>query len=401
MPTRSPPVDHAGTARRSFWIAWAATVTFFAAFYALLTPLPRYLTAVGLPDEQVGLVLAAFGVAALLGRPAAGFATDRWGARPVMLAGAAALLVGALAVGATANVALLFGLRLLQAAGYAAFTTAGTGLVVLLAAPAERGQRLALFGAAANVAITLTPAAVSLLLATHPLTTGFLVSAGLALVAACLAWQLPARRAGAPRGGGTRLAFPRRLWASMTAASLLGVGFTAFFQFAPLLAARRGTLDVGWLYTSYGLGLILARVGAGGLVDRWGTGRMLVLTALLMAAGLALFAVAATPGRLLLASLLLAAAGLFHPTLLAHHAALLPTAPGQASAAFYVGFDLGIGLGSWLLGWALEAAGLAGLYGAACLAVLGVLPLIPVIARQRPTPTTSLADADKGLDPDA
>ena len=128
---------------------------------------------------------------------------------------------------------------------------------------------------------------------------------------------------------------------------------------------------------------------------------MLVLTALLMAAGLALFAIAATPDRLLLASLLLAAAGLFHPTLLAHHAALLPTAPGQASAAFYVGFDLGIGLGSWLLGWALAAAGLAGLYGAACLAVLGVLPLIPVIARQRPTPTTSLADADKGLDLDA
>ena len=71
MPPRSPPVDRAGTARRSFWIAWAATVTFFAAFYALLTPLPRYLTAVGLPDEQIGLVLAAFGVAALLGRPAA------------------------------------------------------------------------------------------------------------------------------------------------------------------------------------------------------------------------------------------------------------------------------------------------------------------------------------------
>src|SRR5947209_1539331 len=68
MPTHSPPVDHAETARRNFWIAWAATLTFFAAFYALLTPLPRYLTAVGVPDGQIGLVLGAFGVAALLGR---------------------------------------------------------------------------------------------------------------------------------------------------------------------------------------------------------------------------------------------------------------------------------------------------------------------------------------------
>ena len=180
----------------------------------------------------------------------------------------------------------------------------------------------------------------------------------------------------------------------MVAAGLLGAGFTAFFQFAPLLAARRGTLDVGWLYTSYGLGLILIRLGAGGLVDRWGTTRMLVLTVLLMAAGLALFAVAATPSALLVASLLVAVAGLFHPTLLAHHAALLPAAPGQASAAFYLGFDLGIGLGSGLLGWTLAAVGVVGLYAAACVVVLGVLPLVPVIARQTPAPMPAAADGD-------
>jgi predicted MFS family arabinose efflux permease len=244
------------------------------------------------------------------------------------------------------------------------------------------------------MAITLTPAAVSLLLAAHPLTTGFLLSGGLALAAAGLAWQLPARRAGGPRGAGLRLVFPRRLWPSMVAAGLLGVGFTAFFQFAPLLAARRGTLDVGWLYTSYGLGLILVRLGVGGLVDRWGTPRMLVLTVLLMAAGLDLFAVAATPSALLVASLLVAVAGLFHPTLLAHHAALLPAAPGQASAAFYLGFDLGIGLGSGLLGWTLAAVGVVGLYAAACVVVLGVLPLVPVIARQTPAPMPAAADGD-------
>lgn len=52
---------------RPYWLAWVATVTFFAGFYALLVPLPRYLTAVGLPDWQVGLVLGAFGVASLIG----------------------------------------------------------------------------------------------------------------------------------------------------------------------------------------------------------------------------------------------------------------------------------------------------------------------------------------------
>lgn len=369
-------------AGRDYWTAWAATLVFFAGFYALLTPLPRYLTGAGLPDWQVGLVLGAFGVASLLGRPLAGRATDRWGARPVLLAGAAALIVGALGVALTTSVVLLFGLRLLQAGGYVAFTTAGTGLVVALTAPAERGRRLAVFGAAANVAITLTPAAVSALLAVAPLQAGFLTAAGLALVAGLLAWRLPAERIASGAAPGPLWAFPRPLWAPMAAAGLLGMGFAAFFQFAPILAERRGTVDAGWLYTAYGLGIIASRFGGGGLVDRLGTARVLTITTLLMAAGLAIFAVAAAPALLLLATLLLAGSGLFHPALIAHHAALLPTTPGRASAAFYVGFDLGIGLGSWVLGAALQAAGLPGLYAVAALAALGVLPFVPAIARQ-------------------
>src|SRR5262245_33838105 len=85
-------------AGRVYWTAWAATLIFFGGFYALLVPLPRYLAAIGLPDWQIGLVLGTFGVASLVGRPFAGVATDHWGARPVMLTGAAALLAGAAGV---------------------------------------------------------------------------------------------------------------------------------------------------------------------------------------------------------------------------------------------------------------------------------------------------------------
>lgn len=371
------------TAHRSYWTAWVATVTFFAGFYALLTPLPRYLIAAGLPDWQIGLILGTFGVASLAGRPIAGRAVDHWGARQVMRAGAAALLVGALGVSLTASAPLLFGLRLFQAAGYVAFTTAGTSLIVTLTAPEERGRRLAVFGAAANVAITLIPAAVSGLLAVAPLQAGFIVSGGLALTAGLLVWRLPASPLQPGQGGKASWSFPQRLWAPMAAAGLLGAGFVAFFQFTPILAERRATVDAGWLYTIYGIGLILTRFGGGSLIDRWGAATMLGLTTLLMAGGLTIFAFATTPGWLILATLLLAGSGLFHPTLIAHHAALLPAAPGRASAAFYTGFDLGLGLGSWLLGFVLEATGLRGLYLAAALLAVGVFSLLPAIARQR------------------
>ena len=56
---------------------------------------------------------------------------------------------------------------------------------------------------------------------------------------------------------------------------------------------------------------------------------------------------------------------------------------GQASAAFYLGFDLGIGLGSWLLGAILDLAGLTWLFATAALLILLTVPLLPALAGQK------------------
>src|SRR2546423_5175003 len=80
---------------RAYWTAWVATLIFFAGFYSLLVPLPRYLAEIGLPDWQIGLILGAFGVASLLWRTVAGVGVDRWGSRRVMVLGSVSLIVGA------------------------------------------------------------------------------------------------------------------------------------------------------------------------------------------------------------------------------------------------------------------------------------------------------------------
>jgi predicted MFS family arabinose efflux permease len=367
-----------GRTPTAYWLAWVATVSFFAGFYALLVPLPRYLAEAGMPDWQIGLVLGAFGVASLVGRPVAGVAADRLGPRAVMLVGSAALAIGALAVPATSGLAALFALRVLQAIGYVAFTTAGTALVVALVAPEERGRRLAVFGAAANLAITVTPALVSLLLEIAPVWTGLLAAGLLALLGGLLASRLPPT---STAGASIAWSVPRRLWPPMAASALLGAGFVAFFQFAPILADRRA-ISPGLLYLTYGLAIIATRLVGGRLVDRFDVGRVVALAAGLTALGHALIAATSSAAPLLVAPLLIAAGGgLFHPALIAHHAALLPGAPGRASAAFYLAFDLGIGAGSWLFGAALELAGLSGLYWTAAALAAAVLPLTPTLTR--------------------
>jgi predicted MFS family arabinose efflux permease len=144
------------------------------------------------------------------------------------------------------------------------------------------------------------------------------------------------------------------------------------------------------LYLCYGLGIIATRLVGGRFIDRLGVGTLVASAALLMTAGLGLAAIVHGPALLMGATALIAiGSGLSHPALLAHHARLTPEAPGSASAAFYVGFDLGIGLGTWLLGIALEAAGIPGLYGLGAALTLAALPLAAVVARQRPQGTAA------------
>ena len=409
-----------------YWTVWSATLLFFGAFYALLTPVPLYLEAVGLPDWQIGFVLGAFGVASLVGRPVAGALNDSLGSRPVILFGTFALAAGAGLTSLATGPAPLFALRVLQAAGYVSFTTAATALVADLAPEARRGAALALFGVAANVAITLTPAAVSAGLemlaprfgcpagpcpmwcteagagAPCPLWgrgighSAFWLSACLSLLAGAVVWRvIPRGRRGA-RGEltiGQLAAPPPALRGPMLTTWLFGVSFGALFVFLPLLAERRGFTPVGAAYGVYGVSIIATRIVTGRLLDRPNRGQVLPPALLVNAAGLAGFAFAGTMPQLLgCAALMGVGSGIAHPALIAICVErMADTRRGRATASFYLAFDLGIGLGGWILGAALDAIGLTGLYlTAAVLSGAGALSA-PRLSGGRPLPEASRA----------
>src|SRR4051794_22381647 len=108
---------------RAARLTFITTLLFFVAFYTLLVPLPRYLASLGLPDWQVGMVLGAFGIAALIGRPLAGLGSDWFGRRALVMAGALLFFLGVLGMERTVQPLLLLLARCLQALGYVAVTT--------------------------------------------------------------------------------------------------------------------------------------------------------------------------------------------------------------------------------------------------------------------------------------
>src|SRR5215510_13117248 len=98
-----------------YWRTWISAFLFFGGFYALIVPLPLYLTACDFADWQVGVILGAFGIAALVGRPLAGVYADAWGRQPLLLLGALSLIIGAGGVPFTTAAIPLFALRIMQA----------------------------------------------------------------------------------------------------------------------------------------------------------------------------------------------------------------------------------------------------------------------------------------------
>lgn len=350
--------------QRAFWAAFAATVCFFAAFYALIIPLPLYMQAEGISDWHIGVVMGAFGIASLIGRPFAGMLSDRFGVRPVIVYGTVALACGGSLVGLTTSVPVLFVLRLLQASGYVAFTTAATAMVSGMVGAAQRGTAIARYGTAANIAITIVPLIISAALPSIGTRGAFVASGVAACVAGLVIWRIiPAHT---PSNTATvlpnLLAYPRVIWPAMLTTFCFGVGFGAYFQYLPLLAERRGITPIGPIYVGYGIAIIVTRLLSGRFIDGGDRRSVLIPAAGLTAVGMLLFARADSLWMLILAAACTASGGgLSHPALIAIHVDRVPER-GRATAAFYLAFDLGIGIGSWVLAAVLQFYGISMLY---------------------------------------
>lgn len=371
--------------KREARLTFLVTLLFFVAFYTLIVPLPRYLEVVGLDDWQVGLVLGAFGIASLIGRPLAGLATDRLGRQGVIYAGAALFVIGVLSVQFTNNAWLLLSARVLQALGYVAVTTAATARITDVTPAAQRASTIAAFGIAANIAMTLTPASVDTLIKANVigLSGAFLLAAALAIGCVLLTLQF---REGKQESRGERekgsssdsaiWSLPRPILEPWLAAALMGVGFGAWLQYLPLLTERRGVEPTGILYAVYGISIIATRVVTGPLLDRGYERFLLAVSFALMALGLLLFGFTQSLYTYIPATMLIAAGGgILHPLLMAMHVRFMPEEMrGRAVATFYLGFDLGNGVGTWLLGFVLDGWGLTALFaGAAISALIGLI----------------------------
>jgi predicted MFS family arabinose efflux permease len=377
--------DEVRLVSRAFVVLALAALAFFVAGGIVLPVAPRFASGpLGADAVGFGISIGAFAIAALLARPIVGWASDRYGRRPLLLLGASVTIVG-LGLHLLATDLLIFTLaRGLLGIGEGFFFVAALAAGSDIAPPSRRGEALSFLSLSLYMGVVIGPVIGEVALANSGFDAVWLIAAGITAVAlllslavpetapARLAAKAPGRDPGASRPR-ARLFHPRGLLPGVLV--LAGSwGMSGYFTFVPLYATHVGLDGAGLPLAIYGLTVIVLRAFGARLPDRLGAARLSGVAMVVVVAGLSIIGLVPSPTGLLVGTAVYAGgvAFLFPALLTCAVGRVDPEERGSVLGTTSAFLDLGFGIGPVVL--SLLAAG--GASGTASLAGLSATFLI-------------------------
>lgn len=297
---------------RQIWVLMATVFVDMIGFLMVLPLLPFYAERLGGNPAMVGMLVSAFAFAQLAVSPLWGRASDRYGRKPMILAGLLCSAVAYVVFAYADALWLLFVSRLVQGAGGGT-----TGVVQAYVAdtfrPEERAKALGWLTAATSAGVMVGPllGSASTYLGEHA--PGF-VAAGLCLLNMAFAWtwlpeskQAAAGGAAPPQGGAapqpparrsirrTMLEVLRHPLAPVSSLIwIYAMGMMAFMAMNGILALYLGRVfgvtekTIGWFFTYVGgISLVMRALLLGPAVKRFGEVGVTRLGALSLIVGFA------------------------------------------------------------------------------------------------------------------
>ncbi len=269
----------------------AATLAFYVAGGVLLPITPRFVEerlAGGTLD--VGLVFGSYSIASLILRPVVGWASDRFGRKPLLVAGAVLTVVGLLLHLVAGNIAVLVLARSILGAGEGFFLVAAIAAASDLAPPERRGEAISFFSLSLYLGIAAGPLIGEAVLGVGDFAAVWLVTAGIAACSAVLALFVPESApmvvANATPRGRTPLIHPAGLFPGIVI--LAGMwGMAGFFAFLPGHIETIGMTGASLPLLVYALIVIALRIVGASIPDRFGPARVGSAALALAAIGLA------------------------------------------------------------------------------------------------------------------
>lgn len=367
----------------SFVALFMAALAFFTASSLVLPVASRFAEgALGLDALGVGVGIGAFSVAALLMRPVVGWASDRFGRRPLLLFGGGLTVFALVAHLAVDSLIAFIAVRSILGIAEAFFFVAALAAISDMAPEERRGEAINLGSLSVYIGLAVGPFIGELVLSNIGFDAAWLTAAGIAVAATALTVLVPETAPGVLAGGRrsrtrVRLLHPAGLLPGLLI--LTGTwGMAGFFAFIPLHVDAVGLDGAGPLLALYAIIVIGLRIVFAKLPDQVGAVRLSGSALFMTGVGLGVMGVVAGPLGLIVGTAAFAIGIAFmFPALMA--VAVARVAPGERGAV--VGttsafLDLSFGLAPAVLGLIVGDGGYGGAFVASgAIALTGALAL--------------------------
>jgi MFS family permease len=359
---------------------------------AMLTPvIPHYVEdELGLGKVAVGVAVGAFAFGAIALRPFAGRIGDQLGRRVLIVGGAVIVAVSTAAYGVVPELWWLIGTRAVTGIGEAAFFVGAATMITDLSPAERRGEAVSYWSVAVYGGLAFGPALGDVVRGDDRYTLAWLVSAGLAAVAAGLG--LVTRDVPHAVGGEPTQLINR---AALLPGAVLFLGLiplAGFAAFLPLYVDERLDVEAGPIFLLYGVLILGVRIFGARLPDRLGGRRAGSIALVFAAAGIGIIAAWATLVGLIVGTVVLAIGMSFmYPALLL--LALQRASDDERSsvvATVSSFFDLSQGFGAFICGAVAAMTGNRGAFATGVFAAVAGLVLLRAGApASAPRSTTS------------
>jgi len=368
---------------KSFIQMTLSMLILFTGFYLLLPTMPLFIKSIGGTESQVGLAVGIFTLAAVVFRPIVGGLLDRYGRRPFMIWGLLLFILSMYLYDWVGTIAVLLVLRVLHGASWALSTTAVSTTITDIIPTSRRGEGMGWFGMAMTVAMAIGPMLGVWVLENGSFHRLFLLATILSAAAFLLVFT-------------TRISFQAKTTARKivlfeksvlpltTALFFVAIAYGGITTFLPLFGDSI-RINSGTFFLVYALALTLSRPIAGKLSDRFGEAYVVVPALAVTALSLVVLSFSNGLFGVIFAAVLYGIGfGSAQPALQAANLRLAPPDKrGVASASYMTAFDLGIGLGSIILGWISQYTGYNGLFIVCAGSVIVSAVIFLVFVRQR------------------
>jgi MFS family permease len=365
-----------------FFTMCGFSFTVFVSVFQLLPAAPYHVIALGGSTAVAGLFLGFLTFSSALSAPFTGTIGDRVGQRRVLIAVSLVLAAMSVTYALLPGYVLMLVLVVVHGLFWSALLSASGAYMTATIPAGRRAEGLGYWGLAAVMAIGVAPP-LGFWVFEFGWTALCLELAALNLLMALIAWRLPDDRAGhageVAHSSSDHPAPHVIEWRVLLLSISLGmIAFShgSLTTFSALLADALGITPRSLFLTVMASAILVSRLSMGRLLDRIGHRRMLLPCLVVPPLGMVLLSLAGGRASFAVAAVVFGAGfGLLFPS----HAAYVmhrvsPSRRGAAFGAMLAAFDMGIGLGSAMMGWLIEGIGYRWAFGAAALLAGLALP---------------------------